>query len=64
MAVWDGLNSTVGGRLVATVPVGAPCHDPVYNADTCDYLQGQWSWEGVQYVVNTSSATSSKFKLI
>ncbi|RFU28972.1 hypothetical protein B7463_g7353, partial [Scytalidium lignicola] len=38
---WDILNATVGGRLIATVPVGSPCHDPTYNATECAYLQSQ-----------------------
>ncbi|KAH6888514.1 hypothetical protein B0T10DRAFT_441523 [Thelonectria olida] len=39
---WAHLNSTVGGRLIATVPLGAACHDPVYNAAECAALQDQW----------------------
>lgn len=40
---WDALNSTVGGRLVATVPLGSPCHDPNYDADACAALQNSWT---------------------
>jgi hypothetical protein len=39
---WSSLNSTVNGKLVATVPIGSPCHDPTYDADACDQLQQQW----------------------
>ena len=39
---WQALNSSVGGRLVATTYLGAPCHDPDYNADECATLQSQW----------------------
>lgn len=39
---WRALNSSVHGRLVATVPLGAPCHDPTYNSDICDNLQKHW----------------------
>ncbi|KAL3426782.1 FAD binding domain-containing protein [Phlyctema vagabunda] len=41
-ATWKTLNSTVGGRLVATVPLGKPCHDPSYNAAQCTALQNGW----------------------
>ena len=47
-AAWNALNATVGGRLVATVPLGTPCHDPHYNGATCSYLQSQWQTPGIQ----------------
>lgn len=47
-AEWSGLNATVGGRLVATVPLGAPCHDPAYDEVTCKSLQSQWQDSGIQ----------------
>ncbi len=47
---WSRFNSTVGGRLVATVPLGQPCHDPWYNATTCDYLKTQWEASAIQWV--------------
>ncbi|ORY58548.1 FAD/FMN-containing dehydrogenase [Pseudomassariella vexata] len=42
-SIWDGLNTTVSGRLVATVPVGSPCHDPTYDAEACAALQADWT---------------------
>ncbi|KAF5021891.1 hypothetical protein F66182_6082 [Fusarium sp. NRRL 66182] len=39
---WKSLNSTVNGRLIKTVPLGSPCHDPTYDAEACAYLQSQW----------------------
>ncbi|KAH7392252.1 FAD binding domain-containing protein [Phaeosphaeria sp. MPI-PUGE-AT-0046c] len=39
---WATLNSTVNGKLVATVPIGSPCHDPTYDAGACDELKKQW----------------------
>lgn len=39
---WDQLNRTVDGRLVATIPVGTPCHDPNYDAGACSQLQAAW----------------------
>lgn len=47
-AVWNSLNSTVGGQLIATVPIGSPCHDPNYDADVCAELQDEWSLPQLQ----------------
>lgn len=47
---WSNLNETVGGRLVKTVPLGSPCHDPDYDEALCKELQDEWIWEPVQYV--------------
>lgn len=43
VADWAQLNDTVGGRLIATVPLGAPCHDPTYDATVCGTLQASWT---------------------
>ncbi|KAM0815868.1 putative FAD-binding PCMH-type domain-containing protein [Seiridium cardinale] len=40
---WSQLNTTVEGRLIATVPIGSPCHDPNYDAAACAALQGNWT---------------------
>lgn len=45
---WAQLNSTVEGRLVATVPLGEPCHDPEFNATQCDYLKDHWDYVDIQ----------------
>ncbi|KAJ5471230.1 hypothetical protein N7530_008587 [Penicillium desertorum] len=42
-SAWASLNSTVGGRLVATVPIGSPCHEPNYDAATCAALKANWN---------------------
>lgn len=47
---WAALNSTVGGRLIATVPIGSPCHDPTYDATACAALQNAWNLPQTQYV--------------
>lgn len=39
---WAQLNATVEGRLIATVPLGAPCHDPQYNEMQCAALRNDW----------------------
>lgn len=50
-AAWDLLNRTVGGRLVATVPLGSVCHDPTYDAAACAALQQAWKRPMTQYVL-------------
>lgn len=47
-AEWSALNNTVGGRLISTVPLGSPCHDPYYDEEECAYLQDQWLMAGIQ----------------
>jgi hypothetical protein len=54
-AQWDALNTTVYGRLIATVPVGSVCHDPMYNEAACEALMANWTEPDVQYVVSLSS---------
>ncbi|KAJ5339986.1 hypothetical protein N7452_006714 [Penicillium brevicompactum] len=41
-SAWNALNSTVGGSLVATVPIGTPCHAPNYDAAACASLKAEW----------------------
>lgn len=54
-STWASLNDTVGGRLIATVPLGSPCHDPNYNATACAALQSAWTEPETQYVCCFSS---------
>ena len=56
LASWNSLNSSVGGRLIATVPLGSPCHDPNYNATECITLRDNWFWPPEQFVMKNSSA--------
>ncbi|KAJ6035994.1 FAD binding domain protein [Penicillium herquei] len=49
-ALWDRLNATVHGRLIATVPLASVCHGPQYNESACTLLQEWWSWARYQYV--------------
>ena len=47
---WNSLNSSVNGRLIQTIPLGSPCHDPNYSESVCEYLQSQWQYPSIQYV--------------
>ncbi|KAL4744870.1 hypothetical protein BDW72DRAFT_212044 [Aspergillus terricola var. indicus] len=42
-AEWSQLNTTVGGRLIKTIPLGSPCHGSSYRAAECEYLQAEWT---------------------
>lgn len=46
---WQQLNSTVHGGLVATEPIGSPCHDPTYDQAACDALRAEWTNPLTQY---------------
>ncbi|KAJ0165266.1 putative FAD-linked oxidoreductase [Colletotrichum tanaceti] len=59
-ASWDGLNATVGGRLVATKPIGSPCHDPTYDAAACAALQSSWT-NPLTHIPSSSSVMQTYF---
>lgn len=40
---WSTLNETVHGKLVKTVPIGSPCHDPTYDETACTALKAEWT---------------------
>lgn len=43
---WASFNKTVGGQLVATVPIASACHNGFpgvsYDAEKCAYIQANW----------------------
>lgn len=39
---WNAFNESVSGRLIRTVPLASPCHNPSYNADECSTIQANW----------------------
>ncbi|KAJ5895688.1 hypothetical protein N7495_007379 [Penicillium taxi] len=57
---WSSLNSTVGGRLVATVPIGSPCHAPNYDEAACATLQADWYLPQTHFT-SSSSVMQSYF---
>ncbi|KAM7197314.1 hypothetical protein V8F20_006668 [Naviculisporaceae sp. PSN 640] len=58
-AEWDAFNTTVGGRLIATVPLAQACHDPNYDLATCDALRNQWQYPDVH--MNDSASIMAPF---
>lgn len=49
-AAFSSLNRTVGGRLIATEPLGSVCHEPNYDADACAAMRDAWTLPQTQYV--------------
>ncbi|KAF5347957.1 hypothetical protein D9756_010213 [Leucocoprinus leucothites] len=43
---WSAFNKTVGGRLIKTVPIGAPCHSNFprvsFSQSECDNIKANW----------------------
>ncbi|PHH68130.1 hypothetical protein CDD82_811 [Ophiocordyceps australis] len=42
---WDALDQALGGALIKTVPLAAPCHDGwgVYDAEKCRVITSHWT---------------------
>ncbi|KAI0533594.1 FAD-binding domain-containing protein [Xylaria digitata] len=40
--LWNRLNSTVGGRLIATHPLAEACHGDTFSSTECEYLKENW----------------------
>ncbi|KAF2832355.1 FAD-binding domain-containing protein [Ophiobolus disseminans] len=53
-ADWNNFNKTVGGRLVATVPLGTPCHGATFDSATCENLKSEWQYEKIHYESSSS----------
>lgn len=42
-AAWSQLNDTVGGRLVAGVPLGQSCFGAEFNDSSCAAIRSEWT---------------------
>ncbi|KAF5361379.1 hypothetical protein D9758_006192 [Tetrapyrgos nigripes] len=40
--VWEAFNQSIDGRLIKTVPIGSPCHDPTYDEAECNLIRENW----------------------
>ncbi|KAK2591115.1 hypothetical protein QQS21_011203 [Conoideocrella luteorostrata] len=44
---WNAFNETVGGKLIATIPIASPCHDDfggvAFDGPECARIQENWS---------------------
>ena len=41
--VWNALNDTVGGRLIAGEPMAKPCYGPSPDVDVCEIIRDNWA---------------------
>lgn len=54
---WAAFNQTVGGRLIATVPIASVCHYDnltAYDPVACADLQAVWNYPQTHYVTSSS----------
>jgi len=54
---WDNFNQTLGGKLIATVPIASVCHHDSfaqYDAEACAQLQSVWFVEATHYESSSS----------
>lgn len=45
---WANLNRSIEGGLIATVPIGSPCHNPTFDAAQCKSIQENWTQPSLQ----------------
>ncbi|KAF7872449.1 hypothetical protein EAF04_003370 [Stromatinia cepivora] len=60
---WDRFNQTISGKLIATAPIAAVCHDnqfAAYNADACAKLRDNWFFPET-HLSSSSSAMAWMF---
>ena len=54
---WNDFNNTVGGKLIATVPIASACHVDsyaVYDAQKCADLQAIWDFPSTHFTTSSS----------
>lgn len=51
---WSQLNSSVHERLIATIPLASPCHDPSFDSGICKTLMAGWLLPETHYVSSSS----------
>ncbi|TFK40207.1 isoamyl alcohol oxidase [Crucibulum laeve] len=54
LSQWDSFNAKVDGRLIKTVPIGSPCHYPVYNSTECAIVRDRWHNTGFHEASSSS----------
>jgi hypothetical protein len=57
---WDEFNKTLGGKLIATIPIASACHLDAfesYNAQKCADLQSIWGFPETHYTTSSSVMT-------
>lgn len=61
--IWEAFNRTLGGKLVATVPIASPCHDTFQGVeyDPVDCAHIQKNWVDPQFHIESSHSTMAAF---
>ncbi|KIJ49487.1 hypothetical protein M422DRAFT_160609 [Sphaerobolus stellatus SS14] len=59
-STWSAFNASVDGRLIRTVPIGSPCHNPTFNAEKCEYIRDHWR-ETALHLSSSSSVMAPFF---
>ncbi|KAK7442798.1 hypothetical protein VKT23_016043 [Stygiomarasmius scandens] len=39
---WNAFNASVDGRLIRTVPIATPCHNPTFDGEQCQFVRDNW----------------------
>ncbi|KAF2180460.1 FAD-binding domain-containing protein [Zopfia rhizophila CBS 207.26] len=63
LSQWNAFNDTLCGKLAATTPIAAVCHDDrfaSYSAQTCDELRNVWFFPET-HLASSSSAMAALF---
>ncbi|KAL2259507.1 hypothetical protein VTK26DRAFT_6797 [Humicola hyalothermophila] len=59
---WSAFNQTVGGKLIATVPIASACHNSFpnvrYDAAACDEVRANWPRPAFHHVTSHSPMAS------
>lgn len=61
-ASWTAFNQSLGGKLIATIPVASPCHDDPYipyDARQCSQLRSSWFLSETHF--DTSSSVMAPY---
>ncbi|TPR02971.1 FAD dependent oxidoreductase family protein [Aspergillus niger] len=53
-AEWTQFNESIDGRLIQTIPLGKPCHNPSYKPGVCNSLREQWTEPEIHYESSSS----------
>lgn len=56
---WKQFNKTVGGKLIATVPLAKPCHGEEYDKSQCQKIRDIWHFPNTH--ITTSSSIMAPF---
>ena len=62
LSEWTAFNQSLGGKLIATVPLASPCHDDIFapfDAQLCTELQSTWFFPETHF--DTSSSIMAPF---